>query len=347
MNEKQPFFSVIMPVYNAENTVNTAIGSILTQTFSDYEFIIIENGSTDKSLNIARAYEAAFPKLRVLQSEQKGVSHARNMGLDEAKGEYVVFLDADDHYVFNALETMHAALDKSGADLLLAGILDFPMHGEDGTLAAIDPRLLYLDMLDPPAYRAAVVGEENRLLVEFSSRHQCSRAYSRRLIKTEGLRFDERCSIYVDFLFYKSAYSVCKSPYLIYKRLYRYNTVSGSITRRGGADLIENKSIPFLLIAEEAGAFTGEDRSAHIYALFRIIASMLDDCACDGSGEAYEALMKVLGTSEAKMVVSELRSDYLHILPKNDALLKELLVLLRNDDVDGALRLLKGFREKR
>ena len=110
---------------------------------------------------------------------------------------------------------MHAALDKSGADLLLAGILDFPMHGEDGTLAAVDPRLLYLDMLDPPAYRAAVVGEENRLLVEFSSRHQCSRAYSRRLIKTEGLRFDERCSIYVDFLFNKSAYSVCKSPYLI------------------------------------------------------------------------------------------------------------------------------------
>lgn len=170
MNEKQPFFSVSMPVYNAENTVNTAIGSILTQTFSDYEFIIIENGSTDKSLNIARAYEAAFPKLRVLQSEQKGVSHARNMGLDEAKGEYVVFLDADDRYVPDALEIMHSSLEKSGADLLLSGFLNYSMH-EDG-----------------------------------------------------------------------------------------------SLTHRGGAELIRDMRLPFLLMAKEADALTGDDRAAHIYA---------------------------------------------------------------------------------
>lgn len=347
MNKSRSFFSVIMPVYNAEKTLSVSIGSILTQTFSDHEFIIIENGSTDKSLAVARAYAAAFPKLRVLKSEQKGVSHARNMGLDNARGEYVVFLDADDRYVPDALETMHASLEKSGADLLLSGFLGYPMC-EDGSLAAVEPRLLYLYLLDPPLCSATFPASASFMHSEFSLRHQCSRAYKRSFLADAGIRFDERCPMYVDFLFNRAVYAACKRPYLVFRRLYGYNRkVDGSLTHRAAAALIEDTRLPFLLIAKEADALTGEDRAAHIYAAFMMLVSMINACASDHSNEAYAALTSVLGTPEAGMVFSELRSERLHIVRKKNELLKELLALMKNNDIDGALRLMKSFGEKR
>lgn len=335
-----------MPVYNGEKSLHKAVGSILTQTFSDFEFIIVENGSKDNSHNIAKAYEAVFPNVRVFRSEPRGVSRARNIGLENAKGRYIVFLDADDYYVPIALETMHASLMQCDADILIGGMLNYPMI-EDGSLVLADPWTLYLELLDPPMYRTAIIGEENVRRAEFASRHQCARAYKRSFIEDEGLRFDERCTVWVDFLFNKAAYAAAKRPYLLYKRLYKYNTVSGSLTHRSGAALIRDTVVPFSITAKQIDAPTVEERSAHIYAAFMMLVSMLGACAAEYSAEAHETLLDVLATNEAKTVVSEVRSSNLHLLPHKDELLQKLLVMLKNDDIGGVLHLMNGSCETR
>jgi len=98
--------SIIMPVYNKEKYVGRAIESVLKQTFLDWELIIIDDGSTDHSLDICRQYKDS--RIKVFHTENCGVSHARNCGLSKAKGEWIWFIDSDDysdteflHNIFN------------------------------------------------------------------------------------------------------------------------------------------------------------------------------------------------------------------------------------------------------
>ncbi|MGM9767309.1 MAG: glycosyltransferase family 2 protein [Candidatus Cryptobacteroides sp.] len=91
-----PKLSIIIPVYNAEATVRRCVDSVLAQTFTDFECILINDGSTDSSGSICDEYAAKDSRVRVFHKENGGVSSARNIGLDNAKGEWICFIDADD-----------------------------------------------------------------------------------------------------------------------------------------------------------------------------------------------------------------------------------------------------------
>ena len=88
--------SVIMLTYNRENLVGRAIESILKQTFGDFEFIIVNNGSTDRSGQIADQYAAKDARIRVIHRERGNIGSGRNTGLNAAQGEYIAFIDDDD-----------------------------------------------------------------------------------------------------------------------------------------------------------------------------------------------------------------------------------------------------------
>lgn len=92
--EQAPLVSVIMPVYNGEKYLQEAIDSILNQTFGDFEFIIINDGSTDKTLEIIKSY--SDPRIRVISQENKGIIHSLNKGISESRGKYIARMDADD-----------------------------------------------------------------------------------------------------------------------------------------------------------------------------------------------------------------------------------------------------------
>ena len=94
-----PCISVIVPVYNTE-----CVNSILNQTFSNLELILIDDGSTDNCGAICDEYAKQDIRVRVFHQENRGVSSARNVGLDNALGEYITFVDSDDYIVNNALE---------------------------------------------------------------------------------------------------------------------------------------------------------------------------------------------------------------------------------------------------
>lgn len=103
-----PKFSIIIPVYNVEKYIKKCIDSIVDQTFKDYEVIIINDGSTDKSISIVKKYD-----VKIIDSEHVSVSEARNIGVKHAKGKYLIFIDSDDYWDKELLENINNNLDNN------------------------------------------------------------------------------------------------------------------------------------------------------------------------------------------------------------------------------------------
>ncbi|MBE6805504.1 MAG: glycosyltransferase [Ruminococcaceae bacterium] len=102
------FFSVVVPVYNVEKYLKECVDSILSQTFTDFELILVDDGSTDLSGNICDAYAAKDSRVKVIHKENGGLSDARNVGTKSANGKYVVYIDSDDYISSNDfLETVY------------------------------------------------------------------------------------------------------------------------------------------------------------------------------------------------------------------------------------------------
>ena len=113
-----PVISLIVPVYNVAEFLPACIESVLAQTFRDFELILIDDGSTDNSLQVLREYEKKDARIRVIEQENAGVSAARNAGLDAARGDYIGFVDSDDEILPEMLSDMIAASTEHDADVV-------------------------------------------------------------------------------------------------------------------------------------------------------------------------------------------------------------------------------------
>lgn len=113
--------SVITPVYKVENYLRKCIDSILSQTFTDYELIIVDDGSPDSCGEIADEYEKADPRVRVIHKENGGAASARNAGIVKAVGEYLYFPDSDDWLEPDYLEKMYELAARTDAQLVISG----------------------------------------------------------------------------------------------------------------------------------------------------------------------------------------------------------------------------------
>lgn len=104
--DRLPVISIIIPAYNAEKTLKKCIKSVLRQTYKNYELIIVDDGSEDNTVAISDFYAERYSAVQVIHSENQGVSSARNLGMEKAIGDYILFLDADDRLIESALDNM-------------------------------------------------------------------------------------------------------------------------------------------------------------------------------------------------------------------------------------------------
>lgn len=118
----KPFLSVIIPLYNKESYINDTIHSVLNQSFCDFEIVVVNDGSKDNSLEVVRRIDDS--RIRVFNQENAGVSVARNRGMNEAQGEYLFFLDADDILLDGAFEICDELKNKNqGIEIYIASFL--------------------------------------------------------------------------------------------------------------------------------------------------------------------------------------------------------------------------------
>ena len=104
---KGPKISVVIPVYNVADYLSRCLESLRRQTLLDIEIICVNDGSTDNSLSLLNKYASLDKRIKIIQQENKGLSCARNIGLDYSTGEYILFVDSDDELEINAIENLY------------------------------------------------------------------------------------------------------------------------------------------------------------------------------------------------------------------------------------------------
>ena len=117
MSLSNPKISLIIPVYNVEKYIRKTLESVLAQTFTDYEVIMVNDGSTDGSLAVLKEYADKYENFKLINQNNCGSSKARNVGINEAAGDYLAFLDSDDFLKPDFLEVLYSSAEENGADI--------------------------------------------------------------------------------------------------------------------------------------------------------------------------------------------------------------------------------------
>lgn len=110
--------SIIVPVYQVENYIRQCVDSILAQTFTDFELILVDDGSKDRSGQICDEYALTDQRVKVIHKENGGAANTRNAGLNQAVGEYIMFIDSDDYAAPDMLECLYKAISDQNADII-------------------------------------------------------------------------------------------------------------------------------------------------------------------------------------------------------------------------------------
>ena len=205
--------SVIIPIYNKIKYIDTVLEQVRAQSFADFECLLIDDGSTDGSGAVCDQFVALDDRFHAFHIPNGGVSHARNVGLDHAKGEYMTFIDADDQIQNNYLENLWRCAVASGADLVISGIQKVD---ENGTV---------LQTILPCRQGICPM---NALMEDFAQEqldtgiygYCVAKLFPQRLVSQ--IRFDETLALAEDFDFYLKLYAVIDSVYLDHSAYYRY-----------------------------------------------------------------------------------------------------------------------------
>lgn len=142
--EKVPFLSILVPVYNTAPSLRTCIESIISQSFDDWELILVDDGSTDESLEICEAYAKRYENIFVIHKENGGLVSARKTGMERARGVYVTYVDSDDWIERDGYKNLFEIAAKTNADVIAAPLC---MHrqGKTRMLENMMPAGLYAD----------------------------------------------------------------------------------------------------------------------------------------------------------------------------------------------------------
>lgn len=214
---KEELVSIIMPVYNNETTVLKSIYSVLSQTYTNWELIIIDDGSTDKSFDICMAESRKEKRIKSFHQQNKGVSSARNLGLKQMQGDYFCFIDSDDTYKPTFIESLLSAINDNGADIAVCswayeydgGVTKRHTVGFSGLLSKDEALKI---MLTPYGYRG----------------YLCTKIFKKNLCTKNNISLDEDLKMMEDLDFVVKYMVNAKDAYFIDVPLYNYYMRSDS-----------------------------------------------------------------------------------------------------------------------
>ena len=220
----QPTVSIIVPVYNAEKGIRRCVDSILGQEFTDFELLLVDDGSTDGSPAILDAYAAADQRVTVIHKPNSGVSATRNLALGKAKGTYIQFLDADDWITEDATKLLVRSALENNADMVIADFYrvvgdDVARKGQIGGDATSLSRQEYADLMmkDPADFYYGVIW--NKL-------------YRASIIRDHGVRMDETLNWCEDFIFNLEYVLHVRTVAVLRSPIYYYVKTEGSLVSR-------------------------------------------------------------------------------------------------------------------
>lgn len=209
-----PQISIIVPVYNVEDYLERCIDSILSQTFIDYELILIDDGSTDSSGKLCDQYAKKDKRIRVFHKVNEGVSKARNLGLDVAKGNYISFVDSDDYIKKDCLMVLFKSITENDYDCVS---MDFSMIGNDENKDVLHQHDIYSFSDDKELFNHIV----QKVLQGKTGWEIWSRLFKADIIRRFDIRMCETCNDFAEDLSFFLTYllhckKVCNIDYIGY-----------------------------------------------------------------------------------------------------------------------------------
>ena len=227
-----PLISVITPIYQAEKLLPGCVESVLGQTLTDWELLLIDDGSTDGSAAICDAYGARDSRIRVFHKPNGGVSSARNLGLDQAEGKYIAFLDADDRFLPRMLETLYGLLQEHQADTAACAHLNVTSEEDPGRAEQVLPAGVYEGTDLRERIVLPLLGE--RLCQPVFNGFIWRYLYTAELLRTAALRFEG--AYLEDELFLMEYFCLARCLAVTDTPLYRYYENPASATHKYMAD---------------------------------------------------------------------------------------------------------------
>lgn len=248
-------FSFIIPIYNARTYLRDCLDSLVSQDLTDCEVLLIDDGSTDGSAEICDEYK---DRCEVYHIENRGVSHARNYGLDKAKGKYIAFIDSDDAVTADFVKTYKEAIKEE------ADIYHFNSYRTDRETE------LMRHYLNPNVSSARVA------LLTFRHCQPWDKIFVRSVIGEK--RFDENMKLYEDFAFLLDYYRSVKKVYTSKLAVYRYFVRKGSLSTKGKKeyfDSIDKLYAKILAFAKDYGIKDLSDVHRNLLFVTTLIATRL------------------------------------------------------------------------
>ena len=212
---KNPKFSIIVPVYNVQAYLSYCVDTLINQTLRDIEIIFINDGSKDKSLEILNQYAQIDKRIKIIDQKNAGSSEARNVGLDKATGDYILFVDSDDILNKNACERLYLEVLQTNADMVVFGTNIFPW------IQDYDNGWLY-------TYLNVNFAEYNNNSIKALFSEKASKpfiwnkCYRRSIIEENKIRFCKELSLGEDSLFLFTVYPKLDKVIYLPDKLYNY-----------------------------------------------------------------------------------------------------------------------------
>lgn len=259
-----PLISVIVPFYNAKKCLSIVVSSLQKQDDQHFELLLVDDGSTDGSDELAQVFAASDRRIHFHQKSNGGVSSARNMGLSMAKGDWVLFVDADDAVEPDFVSSMRAA--ASGHDLAICGY--------DSVSADVSvPFVLGLGGVDITMDQVY----EHSLCTPILNGGCCNKAFRLDLIRQHALQFDERVSVGEDVVFLAEYFQHCERVAYVNRVLYHYTVNTQSLTQSAISQGRVTARDASVLSAMDTLVFALKDQSPLVrgYGDFRRVRSSL------------------------------------------------------------------------
>lgn len=196
--------SIIVPVYNAEKYLKKCLDSLVNQTKKELEFILINDGSTDKSEEIIKTYKDK--RIKYFKNKNQGIGKTRNFGIEKATGKYIMFLDSDDYFSNDACEILYKTAEKEKADLI---VFDYYRVEKEN-----------LNEVKIESFNATNIKDDPNLLLKINL-GPCNKIYKSDLIKNNDIKFEENLK-YEDTLFVVKAIYKAKKIIKLNKCLHYY-----------------------------------------------------------------------------------------------------------------------------
>lgn len=225
-NDQMPLVSIIVPIYNAETTIERCLDCLAAQTYQNIEVILVNDGSADASKTICESYCQRYDYFKLIDQKNGGPATARNNGIDHSSGKYVYFVDADDYAELNTVELMVEAAEQNSAEMVICSY--FLERGDAGTLKhqfACESKLY-----SGEEYEALCLNLIHDVSEKRIPPYSCIRMVRRSCLENPRIRYEEGLIRSEDYHFFVRLQFRLSNVYVITEPLYHYVELQTSIT---------------------------------------------------------------------------------------------------------------------